>query len=57
VRHYPYEDDFSREGNIEYLSSGRSFSKIEPVTILQIKQYLIEHGIDCRFQLQGASGG
>lgn len=40
--------DFSAEGNVEYLSSGRTFSVISPATLPQIKAYLGDHGVQCR---------
>jgi len=39
-----YED----EGNIEYLKSGRVFTKIKTVALTDIKLYLLEQGIVCR---------
>lgn len=44
---------FEKEGNIEYLKSGRGFSKINPVDLRKIKSYLQENGIDCRYSLKG----
>ena len=47
------------EGNITFLRSGRtSFSQIEPLSLLEIKKFLLEQGIPCRqegkkFQLHG----
>lgn len=40
--------DFSAEGNTTYLSSGRSSGRIRPLTIAEVKNHLIEHGIQCR---------
>ncbi|MHB8155172.1 MAG: imidazole glycerol phosphate synthase subunit HisF [Candidatus Omnitrophota bacterium] len=40
---------YAQEGNIEYLKSGREFSKIETATLPQIKKYLSGQGIDCRY--------
>ncbi len=41
--------DMRTEGNISFLQSGRtSFSKIEPHSILEIKEHLIKNKIDCR---------
>lgn len=39
------------EGNVEFLKSGRTFSKITPATIPQIKKYLSEKGIVCRYPI------
>jgi cyclase len=41
-------EDYPKEGNIEYLKSGREFHKIETVSISQIKDYLHANGIACR---------
>jgi cyclase len=49
IRHNNSKEDFSTEGNIEYLQSGRGFSKIQGATIQEIKKYLIKKGIECRF--------
>ncbi len=37
------------EGNIEFLKSGRSFSKIETADFHEIKCYLYGNGIECRY--------
>jgi imidazole glycerol-phosphate synthase subunit HisF len=36
------------EGNIDFLLSGKHFSKILPVDILELKNYLHEKGFNCR---------
>ena len=36
------------EGNVEFLKSRRSFSKVQPTTLAQIKEYLTRQGIACR---------
>lgn len=43
---------FEKEGNIEYLKSGRGFSKINPVDLRKIKKYLHENSINCRYPLK-----
>jgi cyclase len=54
ILHYNYiyqsqgDQDFSGEGNTEYLRSRRSFSNIKSATIHQIKEYLENQGIQCR---------
>ena len=54
ILHYNYitqsqgDQDFSGEGNTEYLRSRRSFSNIKSATIHQIKEYLESQGIQCR---------
>jgi imidazole glycerol-phosphate synthase subunit HisF len=40
--------DFSAEGNTTFLSGGRSMGRVHPVTIAEVKDHLIEHGIECR---------
>jgi cyclase len=44
--------DYAKEGNIEFLKSGRSFSKINPATLPEIKEYLHNHQIPCRYNLK-----
>jgi cyclase len=44
--------DYVKEGNIEFLKSGRSFSKIKPTTFPEIKEYLHRHRIPCRYNLK-----
>jgi cyclase len=48
IRGEENEDDFSEEGNVEYLKTQRSFSIVEPATVGEIKFHLLEHGIPCR---------
>ena len=38
----------SHEGNFEFLNSGNSFSKIHSYSINEIKNYLVNHEIQCR---------
>jgi len=44
-------EDYTKEGNIEFLKCGKTFSKIQDATLDEIKDYLSEHGIDCRYHL------
>ncbi len=53
--HYHYierirqeDHDFSSEGNVEFLKHGTSSSKIQPVSLPELKATLIDHRIDCR---------
>ena len=53
--HYHYVErirqeahDFSSEGNVEFLKHGTGFSKIQPVSLPELKAMLIDRGIDCR---------
>jgi cyclase len=41
--------DYKKEGNIEFLKSGRSFSRITAAALPEIKQYLHDQEIPCRF--------
>lgn len=54
IRHREYRDeDFPSEGNVEFLQGRRGarvFSRIQEISLPQIKQYLIQHGIECRYQ-------
>jgi len=43
--------DFKKEGNIEFLKSGRGFSKVNMATIHEIKQFLYNQGVPCRYNL------
>ena len=44
----PDTDDFTHEGNVEYLKSGRSFSRIEGVGLPSLKEVLAQQGVPCR---------
>jgi len=49
ITHHASEDaDFSAEGNIAYLRSGRGFTRVETATLTEIKEYLLAHDIECR---------
>lgn len=54
ILHYDFipkhtvNDEFKEEGNIEFLKKGRSFSKITPTNIPEIKKYLKSKGISIR---------
>jgi imidazole glycerol-phosphate synthase subunit HisF len=41
-------NDFKSEGNTEFLRKGRQSSSINSVTLGEIKDYLLNHGIGCR---------
>lgn len=45
------DEAYFQEGNIEFLKCGKSFSKIQDARIDEIKAYLLEHGVDCRYSL------
>jgi imidazole glycerol-phosphate synthase subunit HisF len=47
---YQYtDDDYSTEGNIEFLKNIRKFTKVEGAGIPEIKKYLLKNNIHCRF--------
>jgi cyclase len=55
ILHYDYikhhqglVDDYSQEGNTEFLRRGVGFSNIKPATIQEIKEYLAKQSVDCR---------
>lgn len=54
ILHYDYiqthslSDEFSKEGNIEFLKKGVQFSKIKPTSIRNVKKYLKEKGVQVR---------
>ena len=48
-----FNDDFSSEGNIEYLRNRREFLNIQSTTIPEIKMRLIKNKIECRYPLGG----
>jgi cyclase len=56
--HYGYVNDnaasgdYRKEGNIEFLKSGRSFSRINIATLPQIKEYMHQENIPCRYDLK-----
>jgi cyclase len=53
IKHCEYEDhDFSEEGNIEFLRKKKGFSKVHELSLMEIKKYLAESGIECRYQQQ-----
>lgn len=51
VKQHKAEDDFSGEGNTEYLRNRSTFSKIQDTTIMRIKEYLTQNGLECRHQV------
>ena len=55
ILHYDYikeyratDKQYQNEGNIEFLRKGRGFSKVQGVSILEVKQHLINNNIQCR---------
>lgn len=50
IRHFESEqDDFSKEGNIEFLRHKTNFSKVKSASLPDIKEYLISYGVSCRY--------
>ncbi len=53
--HYSYAaknksvNEFSKEGNVTFINSGKTFGKIDKTEIYDIKKYLTANGIDCRY--------
>lgn len=45
--------DGSNEGNLSFLKSGKTSSRITPASLPSIKEYLHGRGIDCRFVRSG----
>jgi imidazole glycerol-phosphate synthase subunit HisF len=45
------DEDYTQEGNVEFLKRGKTFSKIQDTTLDEIKLYLSELGVDCRYPL------
>lgn len=43
-----FSEDFSGEGNVEYLKSRRDFTRIEGSQLPDIKEYLSRQGVACR---------
>lgn len=43
------DEDYSQEGNVEFLKRGKTFSKIQDTTLEEIKSHLLAHGLDCRY--------
>lgn len=55
VRQLDYrDDDFVDEGNIEFLQRRGELSKIQDVTLSEVKQYLSQNGVDIRTQSHGS---
>jgi len=51
IKQVELEDDFTGEGNVEFLRKRCDFSRIQDSTISEIKEYLDSHGIECRNQI------
>lgn len=42
------EGDYAAEGNVDYLRSGRSYSRVEGASLTEIKDFLVTRGANCR---------
>ena len=52
IKHMQYNsNEFSEEGNIEFLRQRSGFSKIKDATISDIKKNLIKNNVKCRYQV------
>ena len=49
-RQHTSDSDYSSEGNIEFLRGQRKFTKMQVTTIPDIKRYLTQQAIPCRFE-------
>lgn len=56
IRRYYTDDDYSSEGNVAFLRSGQEFTKVQGARIDEIKKYLVDSGIPCRWPVEGAGG-
>ncbi len=48
IQEHKHLQGFEEEGNITFLKSGRSFSKVVPANIMDLKENLISNDIPCR---------
>ena len=48
INKFRFDEDFSIEGNLEYVMGGRRFSIVKDMSLLEIKKYIIQKGIGCR---------
>jgi cyclase len=47
------EDDYKAEGNIEFLKSGKGFSRTSRTPLPEVKQHLYQAGVLCRYNPHG----
>lgn len=55
VRQASTQEDHSGEGNMEFLRSRRSFSKVQGATVVEIKDFLARRNIPCRLPMEGGA--
>jgi cyclase len=48
IENNKFKVDMEGEGNVEFLKSGRIFSKVKPANLYDIKDYLCKNGFQCR---------
>lgn len=48
IRSHYTEDDYSSEGNVEFLRGRRDFTKVQDASLARIKEHLVQNGISCR---------
>jgi cyclase len=48
IRQHYTGDDYSSEGNVEFLRSGDGFSSVQATTLAEIKANLLQRGVPCR---------
>lgn len=59
ILHYDYisknkiEGDYHKEGNTEFVKSGKAFSNISPIGLTELKNYLHQSKINCRYKSAG----
>lgn len=51
IRNPRLASQYESEGNVEFLNSGRLFSKINPCGLPEIKEFLADEGVPCRNDL------
>lgn len=50
IQNHYTEEDYSAEGNIEFLKNIRKYSKVKGSTIPDLKKYLVDNHIPCRIE-------
>ena len=48
IQHHVLSDDYSGEGNVEFLKNPQDSSRIQGATLAEIKEYCADNGISCR---------
>jgi cyclase len=48
IRWMPSRSDYAEEGNIDFLKHNKHFNRIIPASLHEIKQFLNQHGVNCR---------